>query len=109
MPATWPTSTPRILTLAPGSMTNPLRSDTSVTGTNERNVPAKNPEHTTTIAVTVANNAAVHHSGWMRRLLRLAAIGLTRQVEVAGLTVDGQREEQDKKHRRDQRGTHGPA
>ena len=48
--------------------------DSSVTGTNERNDPAKAAEHTTGIAATTTNSAAVHHSGWMRRRPLLAFI-----------------------------------
>ncbi|GAA2435072.1 hypothetical protein GCM10009856_52360 [Mycolicibacterium llatzerense] len=61
--ATRPTSTPRILTFAPRSITNPERSDTNVTVSKDLKDPAKKPKHTTTDVTMAATRISVHHAG----------------------------------------------
>jgi hypothetical protein len=50
-------------------------------------VPAKINAQPTTSAITVANSAAVHHSGCTRVFRLLFSMTLTSEVEVAGLAV----------------------
>jgi hypothetical protein len=54
------------LTLAPGSIANPARSDVTVTGTDVVNVPANAAQHPHTIDDTIAIKTSVHHAGWIR-------------------------------------------
>ena len=70
--ATCPTSTPRSLTFAPGSITRPVRSDRRVTGTYRVNAPVNRAEHTTTIVAITVNIPRAHHAGWT--LVRFALL-----------------------------------
>src|SRR4051812_37467483 len=93
---TWPTCTPRIFTLAFGSITKPDRSAVSVTGTagvkvwlNAATLRAIPPQMAST-------SISASHSGAIRRRCRdCVGMALSRKVEVAGLTVEGQRDEHD--------------
>jgi hypothetical protein len=86
---TRPTWTPRSFTLAPGSITRPALSDFSVTVSYDLNVPANSTLVPPTIKPITANRISVHHPG-ARPLSLLDSIALPRQVEAAGLAVDGQ-------------------
>src|SRR4051812_33691815 len=102
MSATRPTCTPRIFTLAPASMTSPARSEVTVTGTYDRNVPAKAVPVTkkkTAIAVT---KMTVHQPSERRFSPGRVSIS-PRQVEVARLPVDRQRDHHDLDRRDDHR------
>src|SRR5246127_744369 len=106
---TRPTSTPRSITLALVSNTSPARSDARVTGTYDLNVPAKAVVVTNRNTATATNRITVHHEVGMRCAPDLRFMPLARQMEVAGLAVDGERDHHDL-HRRDHhRGAHGPA
>src|SRR5271166_3503854 len=106
---TRPTWTPRSSTLAPVSITRPARSDVRVTGTYDLNVPAKDVVVTNRNTPIAANRITVHQAVGMRCCPALSFMPLARQVEVAGLAVDGERDHYDL-HRRDHhRGPHGPA
>src|ERR1700744_1034441 len=90
--ATRPTCTPRILTLLPVSITKPARSENSVTLTGDFSAPVKNAVVMTMMAPMTPISITVHQAGGMRRCpATLAAMCLTRQIEVAGLPVHGQR------------------
>src|SRR5262245_55101860 len=102
MPTTLPTTTPRILTLAPESITRPVRSETSATGTSKLNVRAKIDEHSTATPRITATSTSDHHAGWIRLSPLCAPMPLAGEVEVAGLAVDCQRKEQGHEHHRDQ-------
>ena len=62
-PLTCPTCTPLIMTLAPDSITRPARSEVTVTGTYEFNVPLYATAVPRTIAKMTAMSIAVHHAG----------------------------------------------
>src|SRR6201997_3136717 len=106
---TRPTWTPRSMTLALVSKTSPARSDARVTGTYDLNVPAKAVVVTNRNTATATNRISVHHAVGMRCVPDLRFMPLARQVEVAGLAVDRERDHHDL-HRRDHhRGTHRAA
>src|ERR1700761_6163986 len=97
------------MTLALVSSTRPARSDASVTGTYDRKVPLKAPKVTNRNTPTDANRISAHQAVGMRCSPGLRCfMPLARQVEVAGLAVDGERDQHDL-HRGDQhRVTHRP-
>src|SRR5690349_16915135 len=107
---TVPTCTPRILTLASGFITNPARSEITVTGTVVVKLPRNRPTASATIAriaTTVANPAS---GRTYRAFVNTFPIPfLSRQVEVAVGTVDGQRHQQGHRYDDDQRRAHGVA
>src|SRR5882757_7643596 len=109
-PMTWailPTWTPRSLTLPPGSITRPARSEVNVTGTSDANHPANKAVVSTMIPTITLLRIRVHHPGWIRGSpARLDAMPLARQVEVAGLPVYGQRDCQDYERPHDERRAH---
>ena len=53
-------------------------------------MPANSAEVTQINAAMTREQDSVHHAGWMRRLASAWFHAATRQVEVAGLAVDGQ-------------------
>src|SRR6202012_3720001 len=101
---------PRSMTLALVSSTSPARSDVSVTGTYDLPTPVKAPKVTNRNTPTAANRISVHHAVGMRCSPGLRCfMSLARQVEVAGLAVDGEGDHHDL-HRCDHhRGPHRPA
>src|ERR1700761_9329619 len=106
---TRPTWTPRSMTLALVSRTSPARSDVRVTGTYDRKVPLKAAVVANMNAPTTASRINVHQPVGMRCSPGLRCAMSARQVEVAGLAVDGERDHHDL-HRRDHhRSTHGAA
>lgn len=107
--ATRPTCTPRIMTLAPESITSPERSAASVTGTVDRKLPVKDTAVTRTATPITANRISVHHASCKRCRPGPRLMSLGRQVKVGRLAVDGQRHDKDCDRRDDHRGTHGPA
>src|SRR5258705_4200464 len=94
--ATWPTCTPRIFTFAFGSITKPDGSAVNVTGTAGVKV-SLNAATLRAIPPQMASTSMrASHSGAMRRRCRdCVGMALSREVEVAGLTVEGQRDEHD--------------
>src|SRR5271167_15121 len=106
---TRPTWTPRSSTLAPVSSTSPARSDVSMTGTYDLNVPAKDVVVTNRNTAIAANRITVHQAVGMRCAPGPLFMPLARQVEVAGLAVDGERDHHDLYRRDHHRGPHGPA
>src|ERR1700744_3362837 len=89
-------------------MTKPARSDVNVIGTEEFHAPRKKTVVSVAMPMITATRISVHHPGWMRGSpARRVAMALSRQVEVAGLPVDGQRDRQYHERQDDQRGTHG--
>src|SRR5690349_21584057 len=98
MLSTSPLWTPRNLTLAPFSITNPARSETSVSDSVRLSAPENNSPVMVLIATITRRSTGAHQMGSI--LARRAEL-LTpspRQVEVAGLPVDGQRDGQQDEH-----------
>src|ERR1700729_4233907 len=89
------------MTLALVSSTSPARSDVIFTGTYDRKVPLKAAVVTNRNTPIATNRITVHHGVGMRCSPGLRCfMPLARQVEVAGLAVDGERD-QDDLHRGD--------
>src|SRR5699024_10737742 len=105
---TVPTWTPRILTLALGSITRPARSVTRVIFFGKEN-PPKNALSVTAISPPMINTrirADSRRFGCLPKSALIVVSPLSRQVEVAGGAVDRQRQQQRHRHHRDQRGAH---
>src|SRR5262245_41935298 len=98
--ATLPTWTPRILTLASGSITRPARSETTVTGT----VLVKLPRNRATARAAINTSAKTRPAPASGRAAPdfIVWCPLSRQVEVAVGAVDGQRHQKRHRHHHDQ-------
>src|SRR5215218_6360846 len=96
------------MTSALVSITSPARSDVSVTGTYDLNVPLNAAAVTNKKATIAVSKISVHHALAMRCVPALRFMPLASQVEVAGLSINGQRHDHDQDGRDDHRGTHGP-
>src|SRR6478736_8978310 len=118
---TSPICTPRNFTFAPFSMTRPDLSETTVSVSKDRAAPENSTTVSALTAITTANSTGAHQMGSMppRRgelmVMRDPASLLAppspsaRQVEVAGLPVDGQRDGQQDEDARGDRGPHRTA
>ncbi len=101
---TWPTCTPRILTRELGSSTRPDRSAVNVTGTvGGVNVPLNMLRLSTTATTMPTTRNTAHHSEEIRRAPVPCVTASPREVEVAGLAVEGQGDQENHHLRRDQR------
>ena len=114
MDLTSPICTPRNFTLAPFSITSPDRSETSVSGTFLDSVPENSIAVIAISAAAIKNSTGAHQMGSMppRRgefSGGLSVIRSPRQVEVAGLAVDGQRDGQQDEDARGDRHPHRTA
>ena len=87
-------------------MTRPERFEVSVTGTIGEKSRLKAPMHTATAATMAATIRVANHSDEMHGepavLCRLKITLLSREVEIAGLAVEGQGDEQNDETRCDQ-------
>ena len=72
------------------SITKPARFDESVTGTYDLNVSPNDAAVTDKNRTIAVNKISVHHPVAMRYVPALRFMPLAGQVEIAGLTVDGQ-------------------
>src|SRR5260370_724081 len=109
IPATRPTRTPRILTLAPVSMTRPARSAVQVTDTTGLRVPENDAMLKTIRPTMMTPSTTAHHAGWIRPYPVLSSMALAGHVEVAGLPVNGKRRKENDEGGRHQRRAHRPA
>src|SRR5882757_7174478 len=101
--ATLPTCTPRIFTLAYGSITSPDRSAVTVTGTTEDNVRLNAPILSTTAPATPRTNSRASQPEPIDLMRSRFGTPLSREIEVAGLTVECHGHEHDHERRSQQR------
>ena len=95
------------MTSALVSITSPVRSDVSVTGTYDVKLPLNDAAVTNRNTTIAVNKISVHQALAMRCVPALRFMPLTSQVEVAGLAINGQCHDHDQDGRDDHRGTHG--